>query len=88
MIEEMISEDFPRPTQLGQLPTVADSPDTTSQSISQTNGASIMPTPLNFQLPFSMQQPFDHTNTGVDLDHIDVDGLLSFPGIFDFDSWS
>ncbi|KAH7082042.1 hypothetical protein FB567DRAFT_561937 [Paraphoma chrysanthemicola] len=87
MIEEMISENFPRARQ-SQLSSVAEISHSTSHPVPQTSVASMASVALNFQLPFSMQQPYYHANSGVVLNDIDVDGLLSFPGIFDFDSWS
>jgi hypothetical protein len=87
MIEEMISESFPRARQ-SQVLSVAEIAYSTSQPVPQTGVASMAPVAPNFQLPFSMQQPYDHANSGLDLNDIDVDGLLSFPGIFDFESWT
>jgi hypothetical protein len=86
MIEEMICEDFPRSTQPCRPPSVAgmlgpiDAPANHSNAQMQLASA-------NFQLPFSVQQPFDYGN-GNDMQDLDVEGLLSFPGVFDFDSWT
>ncbi|KAF1939419.1 hypothetical protein EJ02DRAFT_352371 [Clathrospora elynae] len=86
MIEEMICEDFPRPAQpcrppsgagmLGPTDVPAPHPNTQTQQKS-----------TNFQMPFSIQRPFDY-GTVSDVQDLDVDGLLSFPGVFDLDSWT
>jgi hypothetical protein len=90
MIEEMISEDFPRMRDNGQLPQppsvagmLAPSiPPLTNRTDTPTN-----PTSMTFQLPFTAQQQFNFTGNGVDLQDLNTEGLLEFPGMFDIDSW-
>ncbi|KAJ4376067.1 hypothetical protein N0V83_001348 [Neocucurbitaria cava] len=89
MIEEMISEDFPRSVDIAQFsrpPSVAGllAPivePTVQHNVQMSSGSA------NFQLPFSVQQPFDYGNGNTDMENLDVDGLLSFPGVFDYESW-
>ncbi|CAO2651756.1 Nn.00g000390.m01.CDS01 [Neocucurbitaria sp. VM-36] len=72
MIEEMISEDFPRSVDAAQFcrpPSVAGLLAPIVEPVVQHN------------------QPFDYGNGSTDMGNLDVDGLLSFPGVFDFDSW-
>jgi hypothetical protein len=42
----------------------------------------------NFQMPFSMQQPFEYGIAEPGLHVLDIEGLLSFPGVFDFEGWT
>lgn len=89
MIEEMISEDFPRsssPVQFGRPSSVAGILCPSTEAATQPN-THMTPSIANFQLPFSIQQSFDYGNANADIQNVDVDGLLSFPGVFDFDSW-
>ncbi|KAF2023990.1 hypothetical protein EK21DRAFT_104984 [Setomelanomma holmii] len=88
MLEEMVSEDFPRPSQHGQPSPVTDMSGPILQTVQQNSSASILPPTPHFQLPFSIQQSLDYNNTSVDMENLDVDGMLSFPGIFDFDNWT
>jgi hypothetical protein len=89
MIDEMISENFPRLTTSAQLcrpPSVAGmlvSSDTTADAAN----AQVQQANENFQLPFTMQQPFDYGNIGTQIQDLDVDGSLTYPGAFDFESW-
>jgi hypothetical protein len=85
MISEMINEDFPRSAQPSQLASVAsmlapthqEPEDHLSIQLQQING--------NFQMPFAMQQPFEYGIANSGLEDLDVDSLLSFPGVFDFE---
>lgn len=91
MIEEMISESFPRSTSGEQYcppppsrpPSVAGM---LAPSLPQAN-THVQGSGMNFQLPFSYQQPFDYNSSGADTQNLDIDGLLSYPGVFDFDNW-
>lgn len=89
MIEEMISEDFPRSVDIAQFsrpPSVAGLLAPIVQPMVQHN-VQMSSGSANFQLPFSVQQPFDYGNGNADMGNLDVDGLLSFPGVFDYESW-
>lgn len=90
MIEEMISEDFPRSievAQFGRTPSVGGLLGPNVEPTAQPN-VQMSSAHANFQLPFSVQQSFDYGNGNADMGNLDVDGLLSFPGVFDFDSWT
>jgi hypothetical protein len=39
-------------------------------------------------MPFSMQQPFEYGIAEPGLHDLDIEGLLSFPGVFDFEGWT
>ncbi|KAI4674843.1 uncharacterized protein J4E84_010284 [Alternaria hordeiaustralica] len=87
MIDEMINEDFPRSAQPSQLPTIRgmlapndQEPENFNNQLQQING--------NFQMPFAMQQPFEYGIADSGLEDLAVDGLLSFPGVFDFEGWT
>jgi hypothetical protein len=88
MIEEMICEHFPRSTHLCRLPSVAGMLGSIEQEPASHPNTHPQQVNVNFQMPFSVQQPFDYGNTNAELQDLDVDGLLSFPGVFDFDNWT
>lgn len=87
MIEEMISEDFPRPTQCCQRPSVVE------EMIEHNDISGPQRTPQvphrsdMFQMPFSVPQSFVDNNIS-DLQNLDVYGLLPYPGVFDSDNWA
>lgn len=90
MIEEMISEDFPRLKDNGQIPhppSVAGMLASSITPLMNRTDTPMNPTSMTFQLPFSAQQQFNFGGSDVDLQDINTEGLLEFPGMFDFDSW-
>lgn len=90
MIEEMISEDFPRSRSNGQIPrppSVAGMLAPCITPLANRTDTQIISTNMTFELPFSAQQPFNFSGAGVDLQDLNAEGLLEFPGMFDFDSW-
>ncbi|KAI2480984.1 Fungal-trans multi-domain protein [Pyrenophora tritici-repentis] len=85
MIEEMISEDFPRSLTHGR-------------SVAGVLGQADHGNPIhfdlqsqnandNFQMPFASQRSFEYLGTTGELESLHVDGPLSFPGVFDLESW-
>jgi hypothetical protein len=86
MIEEMISEDFPRAARPCRPPSVAGMLGPTDAPIMHLNPQMQQASEI-FQMPFSMQQPFDSTGAS-DMQSVDAYGLLSFPGVFDLDTWT
>ena len=89
MIEEMISEDFPRLRDNGQMPqppSVAGMLAPSIAPLANRTDTPMNPTSMTFQLPFSAQQQFNFSENGVDLQDLNTEGL-EFPGMFDFDSW-
>jgi hypothetical protein len=86
MIEEMISEDFPRAAQPRRPPSVAGMLGPTDGQVMHLNPTVQQGSDI-FQMPFSIQQPF--VNSGAnDMQTVDAYGLLSFPGVFDLDTWT
>jgi hypothetical protein len=96
MIEEMISEDFPRTTELRASSARSSGADMLT-SLSQqrqisdqdlpTQRYQHLPSASTFEMPFSTQM-YEFSGTGVEGHEINVDELLSFPGMFEFDGWS
>ncbi|KAI0129702.1 hypothetical protein BJ170DRAFT_284912 [Xylariales sp. AK1849] len=93
MIEEMITDKFPRSTEpLPRPPSVAGmlAPLHGSGVTASNSHRSSTPTPptlLTFELPFSAPQMYDIDGMGVDVESLSTEGLLSFPGMFDYDAW-
>ncbi|ETS80065.1 hypothetical protein PFICI_07594 [Pestalotiopsis fici W106-1] len=97
MIEEMISEDFPRqvpaeplprpPSVPGLLAPIDKSPqDLRAAQASQTNN--VPPhTMLTFELPFSAEPVYNFDSMGAEADNPGTEELLSFPGMFDYEEW-
>ncbi|CAN9191354.1 unnamed protein product [Alternaria alternata] len=88
MIDEMIHEDFPRSIQPSQPPSVAGMLGPTQQESEDHFNSQLQQINANFQMPFAMQQPFEYGMAEPGLHDPDVEGLLSFPGVFDFDGWT
>ncbi|CAN9259052.1 unnamed protein product [Alternaria alternata] len=88
MIDEMIHEDFPRSIQPSQPPSVAGMLGPTQQESEDRFNSELQQINANFQMPFAMQQPFEYGMAEPELQDLDVEGLLSFPGVFDFDGWT
>jgi hypothetical protein len=87
MIEEMISEDFPRSRGNAQMirpPSVAGM---LAPSVTPLTSQPSSATPSAFQFPFSMQQPFTFDGAGIDAQDFSADDLPAFPGVFDFEAW-
>ncbi|KAF2710170.1 hypothetical protein K504DRAFT_376730 [Pleomassaria siparia CBS 279.74] len=91
MIEEMISESFPRFRNEGQIPRSSSG---TSTCMLPPNVASLADRDVStasanmmFQLPFSAQQQYNLRGSGVVSQDLNAEGPLEFPGMFDFDSW-
>lgn len=89
MIEEIISENFPRSRSVNQScqpPSIAGmlAPDNGIANNSSTLMHSVS---ADFQLPFAVEPPFDYRDANPTIQGLDVDGLLSFPGAFDYDNW-
>lgn len=87
MIEEMITEDFPRLPQPSQPPSVAGMLGPVTSEPDNHHSRHLQRSGSTFQMPFSIQQPFDYGVSDSELQHLDVDALLSFPGVFDFGNW-
>jgi len=88
MIEEMISEDFPRSSTHRQPPSVAGMLGPMDHENHMQSGPRLRPVNENFQMPFALQHSFEYLgSTGVELDSLHVDASLSFPGVFDLESW-
>ncbi|KAL1799397.1 hypothetical protein ACET3X_003434 [Alternaria dauci] len=88
MIDEMIHEDFPRSTQISQPPSVAGMLGPIQQEPGNHFNTQLQQINANFQMPFAMQQPFEYGIAEPGLQDLDIEGLLSFPGVFDFDGWT
>ncbi|KAF2123018.1 hypothetical protein BDV96DRAFT_639569 [Lophiotrema nucula] len=91
MIEEMVSEDFPRSGGLAQIARPSSVSGILATSVTPLGNRSGNATPsasMAFQLPFSTQQPFSFEGTNVDLQDFSADGLPTFPGMFDFETWA
>jgi hypothetical protein len=88
MIDEMIHEDFPRSIQPSQPPSVAGMLGPTQQESEDHFNSQLQQINASFQMPFAMQQPFEYGMAEPGLHDPDVEGLLSFPGVFDFDGWT
>lgn len=90
MIEEMVTEDFPRvgnPNGPSRRP-ASPQDERTAPCVPCTNGLSST-TSSGFELPFSTQQVYDLDGHGVDVSAFRTpDGLLAFPGVFDIDGWT
>uniref|UniRef100_A0A8H7KEM6 Zn(2)-C6 fungal-type domain-containing protein n=1 Tax=Bionectria ochroleuca TaxID=29856 RepID=A0A8H7KEM6_BIOOC len=96
MIEEIITEDFPRlrgndqpPPQIisrRATPSIARRDQQTLTTNRQLLNAS--PTPVSFELPFAPGQMYVGDETGVETAGMSTDELIAFPGIFDLDSWA
>ncbi|KAF2733970.1 hypothetical protein EJ04DRAFT_467568 [Polyplosphaeria fusca] len=90
MLDEMINEDFPRsrgnqgitrpPSVAGMLAPIV-TPLSANRSGTATPSAN-----MAFQLPFSTQ-PFNFDGNGIDMQDLNLEGLPSFPGVFDFETW-
>ncbi|RAR00960.1 fungal specific transcription factor domain-containing protein [Stemphylium lycopersici] len=87
MIEEMITEDFPRLPQPCQPPSVAGMLGPVAAEPDNHHNRQLRRADSTFQMPFSIQQPFEYGVSDSELQHLDVDALLSFPGVFDFGDW-
>lgn len=90
MIEEIISQDFPRARTVAQPcrpPSVAGMLGPDEGGYVAQASAAVQAANYNFQLPFSIEQPFEYRDVGAGMGDVDVDGLLEFPGAFDFDNW-
>jgi hypothetical protein len=95
MIEEMISEDFPRLKENSPSSVRASSAAGMLASSTQRQEAHTLPTRAyentlhnsTFEMPFSTQQIYNFSSTGVEDHEVNADGLLSFPGMFEFDAW-
>ncbi|KAF2011593.1 hypothetical protein BU24DRAFT_284498 [Aaosphaeria arxii CBS 175.79] len=95
MIEEMISEDFPRtragndnisqgtPPQPQSELASGPYPPMPNQMVQQTPSSDMM-----FQLPFTAPQSFSFDGQEMDTQELNTETLLSFPSVFEFDSWS
>jgi hypothetical protein len=88
MIDEMINEDFHRPAQPSHLPSAASMLAPTDQESEDHLSTQLQQINANFQMPFAMQQPFEYGIANSGLEDLDVDGLLSFPGVFDFEGFT
>jgi len=88
MIDEMINEDFPRSAQPSQLPTIRGMLASSHQEPEEDFNNQLQQINGNFQMPFAMQQPFEYGIADSGLEDLAVDGLLSFPGVFDFEGWT
>lgn len=96
MIEEIITEDFPRlrgndqpPPQIisrRATPSIGRRDQQTLTTNRQLLNAS--PTPVTFELPFAAGQMYVGDETGVETAGMSTDELIAFPGIFDLDSWA
>lgn len=97
MIEEMTSEDFPRPSPLQLLPRPPAVPgllapiDKSREELRavQTNLANNM-TPQQmptFELPFSTEPIYNIDSMGAEAENTSAEEFLSFPGMFDYETW-
>ncbi|KAE8866640.1 hypothetical protein PTNB73_04734 [Pyrenophora teres f. teres] len=85
MIEEMISEDFPRSSTHGRSVAGGLSLADHENSIQFDPQSQIAND--NFQMPFASQRSFEYLGPDAELESLHVDGPLSFPGVFDLESW-
>jgi hypothetical protein len=88
MIDEMIDEYFPRSTRPSQLPSVAGMLAPIQRQDEDHFNTQLQQINVNFQMPFAMQQPFEYGAADSGLEDLAVDGLLAFPGVFDFEGWT
>lgn len=92
MIEEMINEEFPRLRGNQEPQRFASRRATPARerplsSIANRQLPAALSGPVSFELPFAAQQMYGGDATGVE-GTLSADELLSFPGMFDLDSWS
>jgi hypothetical protein len=96
MIEEMVTDDFPRirgeqtPHHLlSRRPTPAPPPrERPLPAIANQQMPSASPATASFELPFTTQQMYGVDEITVDGSSLKADELLTFPGMFDLDSWA
>ncbi|KAK6063395.1 fungal specific transcription factor domain-containing protein [Seiridium cupressi] len=97
MIEEMTSSDFPRPGPAEPLPRPPSVPGLLAPIhrnredilAAQANQPSTMtpPTMLSFELPFSTEPMYNFEGMGTEAENTGTEELLSFPGMFDYETW-
>lgn len=93
MIEEMINEEFPRlrgnqsPQRFASRRATPARERPLSSIATRQQMPTASPGPVSFELPFAAQQMYGGDATGVE-GTLSADELLSFPGMFDLDSWS
>jgi hypothetical protein len=95
MIEEMITDDFPRlassesstrsPALHGLLQPLQRSRNGAVLSSPNQSNTSIPPSMLTFELPFATESGI--TYHGAATESLDADELLSFPGMFEYETW-
>lgn len=91
MIEEMISQDFPRSSnvEIDASPPAAVRISNGSALVGQQSGGALPhPATMAFQLPFSTPHLFGLDGMGDSMPDPGNFGSGSFPGMFEFESWS